>query len=102
MQKTILVPLLVNRPNQPPTSHLDPSSGLEGTSVPTREPSFTGVEKTPRQTQRSSGRVVLDIMGCSPKLRHKVVLAVIGCGARMSLLSFLFTSLFSKSSLPQR
>jgi len=48
---------------------------------------------------------VLDIMGCSPKLRHKVVLAVIGCRARLSSLlssfSFLFTSLFSTSSLPQ-
>jgi len=32
-------------------------------------------------------------VGCSPNLCHKVVLAVIGCSARLSSLLFLFLSL---------
>ena len=36
-----------------------------------------------------AGPVQLDIMGGSPKLHHKAVLAVIGCGARWFFFSFL-------------
>ena len=52
----------------------------------------------------SPGGNLLDIMGCEPKLRHKVVLVVIGYGACLSsllslslfsFLFFLFTFLFS-------
>ena len=45
---------------------------------------------------------LLDIMGCWPKLRHKVVLAVIGCGARLSSLLSLFTFYFLTGSFSQR
>ena len=56
----------------------------------------TGRELVTHQRGWSSGEQrhhLLGIMGSSSKLSHKVVSAVIGCGARLSLLSLLFSSL---------